>query len=51
VAPSIISGNIYQLLKNTSRVTATGTTIDTSTNTSTAIDTATDSEAVTAIAT
>jgi hypothetical protein len=50
VAPSGCSSNNYQLLK-TSRVTATGTTIDTSTNTATAIDIAIDFETATAIAT
>jgi hypothetical protein len=44
------SGNDHQLL-TTSRVTATGTTADTSTNTATAIDTAPDSETATATAT
>jgi hypothetical protein len=50
VAPSGSSGNNYQLLK-TSRVTATRTTIDTSTNIATAIDTATDSKTATTTAT
>jgi hypothetical protein len=47
VAPYGSSGNNYQLLK-TSRMTAIGTTVDTSTDTATAIDTATDFEIATA---
>jgi hypothetical protein len=43
VAPSGSNDNNYQLLK-TSRVTAIGNTVDTSTDTTTAIDTATDYE-------
>jgi len=50
VAPSGSSGNNYQLLK-TSRVTATGTIVDTSTDTATAIDTATNSKTATATTT
>jgi hypothetical protein len=47
LAPSGSKNNNYQLLKN-SRVTATGTTDDTSTNIAIAIDTATDIETATA---
>jgi hypothetical protein len=50
VAPSGSSGNHYQLLK-ISRVTATGTTTDTSIGTATEIDTATGFETATATAT
>jgi hypothetical protein len=47
VAPSGSSSNNYQILR-TSRVTVTGTTIDTSTDTATAIDTTTNFEIATA---
>jgi hypothetical protein len=50
VAPSGNSGNNYQLLK-TSRVTATSTTVDTSTDTATTIYIATDFETAIYIAT
>jgi hypothetical protein len=48
VTPSGSSGNNYQPLKNL-RVTATGTTANTSTDTVTVIDTVTDCETATAI--